>query len=302
MTDKKNGGSKDSLLSGTIDLPEMENVLALYRDLLPVVSEDTQVRKELKLLSDEEAKLRLEEGFTLIQESDLIPSKDDLQNRTREVYSVLDRYAENEKGSVGSFVLLEEPDRLHELCKLYLSEGEEKLRDRVSGIEGVNPETAMFVIFNSLKGVFLEAGKVCSGIDKEQWEGNTCPVCGGSPAVAHMEGEGGKRLLICHRCETRYRFMRVLCPYCLNNDHKKLGYFTIDDDEENIRVDFCKNCNCYIKTWNLRDDENIRPEVEDLLTPRFDLAAEKEGFRRGAPNIFGIWVGFDDPDVEDAEG
>jgi formate dehydrogenase maturation protein FdhE len=84
-----------------------------------------------------------------------------------------------------------------------------------------------------------------------------------------------------------------MCPYCGNSDHDNLGFFTVEGGQDTLRVDFCNNCKGYIKTWDIRERENLHPEVEDLKTARYDLAAEGEGYRRGAPNIFGVWVGFD---------
>jgi len=36
---------------------------------------------------------------------------------------------------------------------------------------------------------------------------------------------------------------------------------------------------------------DMHPEVDDLKTPGFDRGVEEEGFSRGAPNIYGVWIG-----------
>ncbi len=85
----------------------------------------------------------------------------------------------------------------------------------------------------------------------------------------------------------------MTCPFCNNTNNKELGYFTIEDESELLRVDFCRACDGYIKTWDAQDKLDMFPEVEDLLTIRYDLAGEGEGFTRASPNIFGVWIGTD---------
>jgi len=113
-----------------------------------------------------------------------------------------------------------------------------------------------------------------------------------------MEGEGGKRILVCHRCETRWPFRRIVCPFCGNDDHKLLGYLTLAGEESGegaeggagarVRLDTCDSCRTYLKVVDLRVGGTIFPEIEDLLTPRHDLAASQQGYRRQGPNILGV--------------
>jgi len=272
--------AKEILFSGSMDMEEMNEVLDLYRDLYPITEKAPKPKGKLLPPGKEEASMRLREGFTLLDPEDLIPSDKYLVKKAREILEVLRLHSEDK----GLFT---------RMVKTYLEDGEEKLRNEIGSDPSVNPELTLFVVFNTVKGSFREAGLGLEGVDTREWEHGLCPVCGGTPAVAYMEGEGGKRFLICHRCETRWHFARVMCPFCGNGEHDNLGFFTVEGGQDNLRVDFCDKCKGYIKTWDVREYENPHPEVEDLLTARYDLAAEGEGYRRGAPNIFGIWVGFD---------
>jgi FdhE protein len=292
MSERSRENAEKVLNNGSMDIPEMEDILALYRELMPVIRQELKPAEPIRVPTSEEQKMRLSEGFTLVDPVELMPEKDSLAARAMEVYKVLENHSESVEAAEGE--LFADADKVHELARIYLADGEEALRGKAEEAGGVNPERAMFVIYNSLKPVFQAAGRVFADVDTETWEAAGCPVCGGLPTVAYMEGEGGKRFLVCHRCESDWRFMRIQCPYCGNKDHEKLGYFTIEEEDETTRVDFCRECTSYLKTWDIREKEGPVPEIIDLLTPGFDLAAEKEGFNRGAPNIFGVWLGFEE--------
>lgn len=294
-------GVREVLFSGRMDMEEMKQVLDLYRDLYPVTEKALKPKGRLRLPGSDEAVMRLREGFTLLDPEDLVPAEKALHKKAGEILEILSKHSGGKGSPAASADFLEDRELLAGFVKTYLEDGEEKLRKDMGSDPSLNPELVLFVVFNAVKGSFRDAGAVLEVVDTGDWEHGLCPVCGGAPAVACLEGEAGKRYLICHRCETRWRFARVMCPYCGNREHENLGFFTVEGGPENLRVDFCDNCKGYIKTWDLRESENTHPEVEDLMTARYDLAAEGEGYRRGAPNIFGIWVGFDLNESEDEE-
>jgi FdhE protein len=290
---KSAAGAKEVLFSGGMDMEEMKEVLDLYRDLYPLSERGLRLKNKLRTPGKEEAAMRLKEGFTLLEPEDLMPTENALHKKAGEVLDVLIQHSEGKSTVIGSSDTLNDKKLFAQLVRTYLEDGEEKLREDIGTYPSLNPELALFVVFNAVKGSFRAAGMILGDIDTQAWEYGLCPVCGGAPAVACLEDEGGKRYLVCHRCETKWHFARMMCPYCGNNDHDNLGFFTVEDGQGTLRVDFCNSCKGYIKTWDIREMENPHPEVEDLKTARYDLAAEGEGYRRGAPNIFGVWVGFD---------
>lgn len=120
-------------------------------------------------------------------------------------------------------------------------------------------------------------------LNSRMWDGGSCPVCGQSPHYALLDSEDGSGVLDCWLCGTRWCFMRLKCPYCHNQDHEKLGYFTIESMEI-CRVYFCRECNQYIKVFDLkasgREDADLL--LHNLATLSVDLVAENEGFTAGS--------------------
>ena len=304
MSDKniKRESARRSLFSGKMDTEGMDDVLGLYRDLFELVEKDPAWGSDPRDLTGDEVGMRLSEGFTLIDPGDLLPRPDEVAARAGAVTKVLARHSEDADSlKDGMAGLITESDRLWELARTFLGEGEEALRKELLQVEGANPEVVMFVLFNALKSAFLQAAASCEAIDTSVWEKGYCPVCSGEPAVSYMAGEGGRRYLICYKCETHWRFKRLACPYCGEESANDSGYLYSEEPEyRTLSASTCNECQAYIKGWRVESDElgDVHPELEDLKTPGFDRAVEEQGFSRGAPNIYGVWIGA----VTDEEG
>lgn len=295
QSNERRDSARRTLFEGSLDVEGMEDVLELYRDLFLLLEEKTPQGRSKREMTSEETRMRLAEGFTLIDPGDLLPEEEELSKRVREVVQVLTRHSEDPGLLTRDMAgLKDEPGELVRLAGTFLSEGEEALRKELEQTAGANPEVVMFVLFNALKGLFLGAAAQCEREDLSGWEKGYCPVCGGQPAVAYTLGEGGKRHLICFRCETHWAFRRLTCPYCEHESPKESGYLFSDDPlYRALSASVCGECQAYIKGWRVEGDSlgEVHPEIEDLKTPGFDRAVEEEGFSRGAPNIYGVWIG-----------
>ncbi len=110
-----------------------------------------------------------------------------------------------------------------------------------------------------------------------------CPSCGGAPRMGRYEREGGRRFLWCDLCNIQWPFRRLTCPFCLNQDQKKLGYL-VPEGMHNYRIDVCEVCRCYLRAIDERDlPEGSRVDflLDDVGTVSLCMTAEKEGYRQG---------------------
>jgi len=116
-----------------------------------------------------------------------------------------------------------------------------------------------------------------------------CPFCSDKPVVAvlHVEGEGGKRSLVCNRCFTEWEFRRLLCPGCGEEEHAKLPVYTAAEFEH-VRVEACDSCGQYIKCVDLTRNGLAVPEVDELAAVPLDLWAEEKGYRKLQANILAM--------------
>ena len=121
-------------------------------------------------------------------------------------------------------------------------------------------------------------------IRTDLWEGGNCPLCGEEPHYGMLTPEDGAKQLECWLCGTEWVHTRIKCPFCDNEDHEKLGYFTADDSEI-CRVNYCQSCCQYYKVFDARKfhaDGKIVLAIHNLATLAYDLLARKEGFTPGS--------------------
>jgi FdhE protein len=120
------------------------------------------------------------------------------------------------------------------------------------------------------------------------WTHGHCPVCGSPPLVGRLIGKEGVRHLTCSFCHVDYRARRLMCPFCGEDDAKKLDYFTTED-EPGYRVDTCAACRRYLKTTDFREfDRPSHPLLDDLESLTLDMAVQKMGFTRPVLSAWGF--------------
>ena len=145
---------------------------------------------------------------------------------------------------------------------------------------GIQSPLVEFLFEIPLKAMLEEFAAGYSATDLEGWQEGFCPICGSRPGMSEITGEDGRRFLSCSTCSFKWPFRRIKCPSCGNEETEKQSYFTVD--EGGVRVDFCKECNRYIKTRDSRKGGGDLPlDVTDTLTIHLDLMAAREGYERG---------------------
>jgi len=147
--------------------------------------------------------------------------------------------------------------------------------------EDVNPALLDTLIQQTLRPFLIKySGVLIKRIDQKIWRRGYCPVCGGKPDIACLEKEVGERWLMCSRCDARWRFQRLECPFCGNQDAKLMPYFS--DEKEAYRLYVCDNCHTYIKAVDLRSAAaDIHLPLERLLTLDIDLQGQEKGYHPG---------------------
>ena len=122
------------------------------------------------------------------------------------------------------------------------------------------------------------AEKYGKTITETGWAEGYCPICGKEPKIGEIREEEGRRFLFCTQCGFEWRFGRIKCPFCGNEEQQTLAYFTIEG-EEKYRVDVCHECKRYIKIVDFRESkEEANLDVEDIATLHLDMLANEEGY------------------------
>jgi FdhE protein len=141
-------------------------------------------------------------------------------------------------------------------------------------LSGVSADMALLFGYNSIRpSLRLYSEQLSASLNAvEPWRTGYCPICGSSPGLSMLKGEG-ERWYVCSFCWHEWLTPRIYCPFCDNTDSSQLHYF-FSDEEPEYRVDGCDRCSRYIKTIDLRKTtRTIVPVVEAIATLHLDLKA-----------------------------
>lgn len=130
---------------------------------------------------------------------------------------------------------------------------------------------------------------------REEWAEPACPACGGlaqASVIAPETGEfmaGSPRFLVCGRCASWWAFARATCPWCAEDDPRRLVPY-VPDGLRFVRVDACETCRSYIKTFDLREPgaKDVVPLVDDVATLALDVWAHEQGLERHVVSLAGV--------------
>ncbi|MGH2819760.1 MAG: formate dehydrogenase accessory protein FdhE, partial [Actinomycetota bacterium] len=130
---------------------------------------------------------------------------------------------------------------------------------------------------------------------KAEWSSSACPACGGPPQVSVIEERSGEfmvgapRQLVCSRCALWWSFARATCPWCGEDNSKKLSGFA-SEQAPYARIDVCDTCRAYMKTFDLREPggKDVVPLVDDVATLTLDVWAHEQGLGRPSLSLAGV--------------
>jgi FdhE protein len=115
-----------------------------------------------------------------------------------------------------------------------------------------------------------------------------CPLCGSRPlmGVLRVEGDSGKRFLLCSFCSQEWEFRRIHCPTCGEQTEGKLPVY-VAEQLPHIRVEACDTCKFFLQTVDLTKNGHAIPLVDDLAAIPLTLWAHEHGYSRLQPNLLG---------------
>jgi FdhE protein len=111
------------------------------------------------------------------------------------------------------------------------------------------------------------------------WHRGHCPTCGSWPLLGEFRGLEQNRFLRCGLCAAQWDFPRLLCPFCGNSDHNRLGYLHAEGEEAKYRVSTCDECRGYVKM--LSTLTALTPPqllVAEVATMHLDLVAAEHNY------------------------
>jgi FdhE protein len=122
------------------------------------------------------------------------------------------------------------------------------------------------------------------------WNLGYCPICGAQPALAEVLGLERRRCLRCARCGATWNARVLLCAFCGERDHEKLGSLVPDGRAGQLAwIETCRTCNGYLKVRAaLRSASAAGVLVDDVRSVELDLAAQERGVQRPQLGRFSV--------------
>jgi FdhE protein len=119
--------------------------------------------------------------------------------------------------------------------------------------------------------------------------GSACPACSGVPqlSILRPEGEGASRWLLCSFCLREWRFRRIICPSCGEEDKEKLPRYSAPECGH-VAVEACDACWKYLKSVDMTIDGRAEPLVDEAATAVLDLWAGDRGYAKIVKNAIGF--------------
>lgn len=120
---------------------------------------------------------------------------------------------------------------------------------------------------------------------KKAEEIGRCSICEEPISLTMIDSEN-KRHMVCTVCGHKEEIFRIGCSYCLQKVCEKIDLLV---DEEEIRVELCKDCKTYIKSF--KEEVYLKykdPYLIDIISLSLDVVAQERGYVRRSPNIIGI--------------
>jgi FdhE protein len=269
--------------------PAYTDLLGFYGRLFNAQERSkSRLRIEPLQISDAVLAVKAREQFPLIEIKEFV--YDELE--CADLFVTVGKLAEkaNPKLAASASKILKAVDTELERASLFNAflNGNEALFENISETLEIEKPVLGYITYNSLRPCLCAGAVQLSAYlsTSEPWLKGYCPICGSVPILSILEGEGA-RSLICSFCWHAWPAKRVACPFCGCSDNQDLHYF-FTEEETDLRVDLCDNCNRYLKTVDTRSaDRLIYPPLEQVSTLHLDIKAREEGFESGVKLYMG---------------
>lgn len=254
--------------------PSLKISCAVLADILPALFAEP-IEERPAMLDSASAREKLTGGSPLLRGETIAFDAKTLQRRWLAVCRAAERQNDGARAVAEAFDQLNPSALLAEV----LAGRPQAVPARASALQldaGLTATVLRLAVFPvlskyaaALEPLYSEAG----------WDLGICPVCGSWPLLGEFRGLEQIRFLRCAMCACEWRFSRLRCPFCANQDHHKLGYFHIEGEEVRYRAATCDECRGYVKM--LSTLSALSPPAllaADLATLHLDLAAADRGY------------------------
>ena len=162
--------------------------------------------------------------------------------------------------------------------------------DGSAGVGGADAAAISFVSRMVLRPLLArQAAEVAARIKDVPWQRPFCPVCGDKPDFSrllrvrdeaeYLSGHGGVRFLHCATCGTQWRYKRISCTECGNEEPSRITVLHASTRPFE-RLDVCEACKTYCPCLDASEFVEVPdPDLAALALLPLELDAKSKGYR-----------------------
>jgi hypothetical protein len=226
------------------------------------------------------ARTRLAAGHRLLELSELQLDWADFRLAVRQTADALHRHDTLDNGDHAQIVALaRDPEAIEAIATAWYAESSVPPAERVAVAVHRERYPAMLdqALSLAIRPFLSRAAEVAAqSAPVGEWGRPWCPYCGAEPEFAALIADD-VRVLTCGRCESRWPWLFVGCPWCETREPAHL--VTLASPDRKYRVYGCTRCHRYLKGYDARGGRRpVLPSVDTIATLPLDAAAQQRGF------------------------
>lgn len=182
-------------------------------------------------------------------------------------------------------------------CLRAVALGDAEALQSAAALAGVTPDFLLLALRTAYAPcIAAHKEAMVSLAPVDLWRRPYCPVCGSDPDLAvlvnnpdpseFLVSKGGEVWHHCPTCTHRWRFVRMVCPGCGNQDHKTMNRFSVPGSPREY-IYSCDACRQYLPCLDLVERADaIDFDQAALQTVHLDAAAQARGYTPISPALW----------------
>jgi FdhE protein len=264
-------------------LPDLKEAAKLYEIILPLLRDaESEGHIAPIVIPSDRIHANLAGGKPLLQGIGLVLDHDKMHELMLRMATALERNGGKSRRQYRRIIKALEEGRLDIESLLPSLTADDAVVTSTAQDLQADPGLIRALMHNALKPFLrLLCRQLTPQVDGIPWEQGYCFVCGSGAVLGELQDYHLSKHLRCGQCGADWRFHRLRCSTCGNEDHRTLSLLYPDPWDGNARVEVCDMCKGYLKVIvSFTPTPVERLPIEDLATLPLDYIAQANGYKR----------------------